>query len=65
MRKSLHHPYFRCPTYRCLPQLPAGDGPSEPDTDMLASVLSTAFLAKNLTFVCSQQDRWLAAGHQN
>ena len=38
----------------------AGDGPSEPDTDMLASVLSTAFLAKNLTLVCSQQDRWFA-----
>ncbi|WP_020179920.1 hypothetical protein [Methylopila sp. M107] len=34
--------------------------PSAPDTDMLANVLSTAFLAKNLTLVCSQQDRWFA-----
>ncbi|MFC7052525.1 hypothetical protein ACFQI3_07465 [Hansschlegelia quercus] len=39
---------------------PGGSGPSAPDTDMLADVLSTAFLAKNLTLVCSQQDRWFA-----
>ena len=39
---------------------PGGQSPSSPDTDMLANVLSTAFLAKNLTLVCSQQDRWFA-----
>lgn len=39
---------------------PGGQGVPAPDTDMLANVLSTAFLAKNLTLVCSQRDRWFA-----
>ncbi|MFC3693217.1 hypothetical protein ACFOWB_13420 [Chenggangzhangella methanolivorans] len=39
---------------------PEGQSPPSVDTDMLANVLSTAFLAKNLTLVCSQQDRWFA-----